>query len=183
MSNSAGLIDLNEADFNMVRVGIAMYGLYPSSEVKRDAIDLEPVLTLKSNVIMLKELPEGYPISYGGTYITERVTKVATIPVGYGDGYPRSLSSVGRVLIRGKSAKILGRVCMDQFMVDVSHIDGIADNDEVILIGQSGDECITVEEVANHMNTINYEVVCQLGKRIPRVYTIDGKPMFSIDYF
>lgn len=183
MSNSAGLIDLSEADFNMVRVGIAMYGLYPSEDVDRNAIQLKPVLSLKSSIILVKELPEGYPISYGGRYVTDRVTKVATIPVGYGDGYPRSLSSKGRVLIRGKEAKILGTVCMDQFMVDVSYIDGVSEGDEVILIGSSGDEHISVEEIAGHMNTINYEVVCQLGKRIPRVYVKGGKPVFSIDYF
>lgn len=183
MSNSAGLMEMRNAHFNMVRAGIAMYGLYPSEEVNKEALSLQPALSLKSNVILVKELPEGYPISYGGTYVTDKVTKVATIPVGYGDGYPRSLSSKGRVLIRGMEAKILGRVCMDQFMVDVSEIEGVQEGDEAILIGKSGDQHITVEEIAEHMGTINYEVVCQLGKRIPRVYTREGKPVFSIDYF
>lgn len=183
VSNSAGIIDLTNAHYTMVRAGIALYGLYPSDEVLKERIDLQPVLSLKSNIILVKDLPEGYPISYGGTYVTDKVTKVATIPVGYGDGYPRSLSSLGRVLIRGQEAKILGRVCMDQFMVDVTAIDGVSEGDQVVLIGRSGDLEITVEEIADHMGSINYEVVCQLGKRIPRVYTQDGKPMFSIDYF
>lgn len=183
MANSAGLIDMPKAHFDMVRVGIALYGLYPSEEVDQSVIDLTPALTLKSNVILVKEVPEGQPISYGGTYITDKVTRIATIPVGYGDGYPRALSSKGHVLIRGKRAPILGRVCMDQFMVDVTHIDGVANDDEVVLIGTMGEAHISVEEIAGIMGTINYEVVCQLGKRIPRVYLSEGKPVMSIDYF
>lgn len=183
MSNSAGLIDIHEADFNMVRVGIAMYGLYPSEEVQKDALELRPVLSLKSNIILVKDLPEGYAISYGGRYVTSKTTRVATIPVGYGDGYPRSLSCIGRVLIRGQEAPILGSVCMDQFMVDVSDIEGVSEGDTAVLIGSSGNQHISVEEIAGHMGTINYEVVCQLGKRIPRVYVREGKPVYSIDYF
>lgn len=183
MSNSAGLIDIHEAYFNMVRAGIALYGLYPSVDVNKSAVDLHPVLSLKSNVILVKDVPEGYPISYGARYVTDKVTRIATIPVGYGDGYPRSLTNKGRVLIRGQEAPILGSVCMDQFMVDVTEIDGVSEGDEVVLIGSSGDMNISVEEIAEHMGTINYEVVCQLGKRIPRVYMKNGRPAFSIDYF
>ncbi len=183
LANSAGLIDIPKAHFDMVRVGIATYGLYPSEEVDKEILDLRPALTLKSNVILVKDVPEGSPISYGGTYVTKKHSVIATIPVGYGDGYPRSLSSKGHVLIRGKRAPILGRVCMDQFMVDVTEIQGVKEDDEVILIGASEDERITVEEIAAIMGTINYEVVCQLGKRIPRVYLEDGKPVMSIDYF
>lgn len=183
ISNSAGLMTLSEADFDMVRVGIAMFGLYPSNEVEQTKLLLKPALTLKSNIILVKELQEGCPISYGGRYVTHKSIKVATIPVGYGDGYPRALSSVGRVIIRGMEAKILGSVCMDQFMVDVTDIPDVSEGDEVILIGKSGDLEITVEEIAEHLGTINYEVICQLGKRIPRLYYKENKPVFSIDYF
>ena len=183
LANSAGFIDLPHAHFDMVRVGIAMYGLYPSDEVNQTVVKLKPALSLKSNVILVKELPEGQSISYGGTFVTNKTMKIATIPVGYGDGYPRALSSKGSVLIRGKKAPILGRVCMDQFMVDVTDIEGVSNDDEVVLIGRSGDERISVEDIAAIMGTINYEVVCQLGKRIPRVYLSEGKPMMSIDYF
>lgn len=183
LANSAGFIDLPQAHFDMVRVGIAMYGLYPSDEVDRTKVELKPALSLKSSVILVKDVPTGQPISYGGTYVTNKPMKVATIPVGYGDGYPRSLSSKGSVLIRGKKAPILGRVCMDQFMVDVTDIEDVKNDDEVVLIGLSGGEIISVEDIATIMGTINYEVVCQLGKRIPRVYLTDGKPVMSIDYF
>ncbi|PKM53962.1 Alanine racemase [Petrocella atlantisensis] len=183
MSNSAGLIEVHQAEFNMVRVGIALYGLYPSYEVDHTLFKLKPALTLKSNIILLKEMDEGMPISYGGTYVTGRKTKVATIPVGYGDGYPRALSSKGRVLIRGSYAPVIGRICMDQFMVDVTDIEGVKEGDVVVLIGDMMGQGISVEEIASHMDTINYEVVCQLGKRIPRVYYKNQKPVLSIDYF
>lgn len=183
LSNSAGLIDLKKAHFDMVRVGIALYGLYPSDEVSKELYHLKPVLSLKSNVIMVKEVAPGTSISYGGTYITKAPTIVATIPVGYGDGYPRALSSKGHVLIRGVRCPIIGRVCMDQFMVDATGVKEVEVGDTVTLIGQDGNEFISVEEIALHMDTINYEVVCQLGKRIPRVYLKDQKPAFSIDYF
>jgi len=183
IANSAGVLEKLANHYGMVRVGIALYGLYPSETMKRNNVSLKPVLKLKSNVILVKTVEKDQPISYGGTYVTKEVSKIATIPVGYGDGYSRQLSSLGRVLIRGKSAKIIGRVCMDQFMVDVSHIKGVSEGDTVILIGQAGEENISVEEIANHMGTINYEVVCQLGKRIPRLYTKNGRPVFSVDYF
>lgn len=183
LSNSAGFLDLPQAHFDMVRVGIAMYGLYPSDEVNKDHVNLKPALSLKSNLILVKDVAEGQAISYGGTYVTDRPMKIGTIPVGYGDGYPRSLSSRGEVLIRGQRAPIIGRVCMDQFMVDVTEVEGVANDDEVVLIGHSGDLSIRVEEIAALMGTINYEVVCQLGKRIPRLYLVGGKPLMSIDYF
>ncbi len=183
LSNSATVIDLPKANYDMVRVGIATYGLYPSEEVMKDVVELRPVLSLKSHVILVKDVPVGQPISYGGTFVTKRTSKIATIPVGYGDGYPRALSSKGDVLIRGKRAPIIGRVCMDLLMVDVTDIEGVQNEDDVVLIGRSGKEQITVEEIAGHMGTINYEVVCQLGKRIPRVYIKQGEPVRSIDYF
>ncbi len=182
-SNSAGLIEYPEARYNLVRAGIALYGLYPSPEVNHNQLTLKPSLSLKSNIIFLKEVPSGVPISYGGTFVTGQKCKIATIPVGYGDGYPRSLSSKGRVLIRGEYAPIVGRVCMDQFMVDVTHIEGVRDGDEAVLIGGQGDHCVTVEEIAEIDGTINYEIVCQLGKRIPRVYYKEGKIVYTVDYF
>lgn len=182
-SNSAGMMEVEGAHFDMVRVGIAMFGLYPSHEVRKSQLLLKPALTLHSNIIMLKEVGAGSHISYGGTYVTTRPTKVATIPVGYGDGYSRQLSSKGRVIIRGQYAPIIGRVCMDQFMVDVTDIPEVEDSDDVILIGEEGQARITVEEIAEIMETINYEVVCLLSKRIPRVYLKANQPVYSVDYF
>ncbi|TCT15326.1 alanine racemase [Natranaerovirga pectinivora] len=180
--NSAGLIDVKEAHYQLIRAGISIYGLFPSMDVQRN-VKLKPALSLKSHVIYLKELEIGKPVSYGCTYITDKLTKVATIPVGYGDGYPRALSSIGRVLIQGQYAPIIGRVCMDQFMVDVTHIDNVKDGDEVVLIGTQGENTITVEEIAELTNTINYEIICGLGKRIPRVYTSKSNLIHTIDYF
>lgn len=181
-ANSAGIIDIEEARFDIVRAGIALYGLYPSQDVNKNQLKLNPSLSLISNVIYIKEVEAGTYISYGGTYRTYKKSVIATIPVGYGDGYPRSLSSKGRVLINGQYAPIVGRICMDQFMVDVTHIDNVKEGDEVVLIGKQKDNSIEVEEIAEIMGTINYEVVCQLGKRIPRIYLKDGKPVYSIDY-
>jgi len=182
-SNSAGLIGYKEAHYDIVRAGIALYGLYPSDQMNTSVIHLKPSLSLKSNIIFLKDVESGVPISYGGTYTTTRRCKIATIPVGYGDGYPRSLSSKGRVLIRGQYAPIVGRICMDQFMVDVTHIDGVCEGDEAVLIGSQGDNRVSVEEIADIDGTINYEIVCQLGKRIPRVYYKKGKVVNTVDYF
>lgn len=182
-SNSGGVISYPDAHFNMVRAGIILYGLYPSDEVDQERLKIQPSLSLLSNVIFVKEVEPGTPISYGGDYVTDRVRRIATIPVGYGDGYPRSLSSKGRVLIRGRYAPIVGRVCMDQFMVDVTDIADVTEGDEAVLIGAQGDNRITVEEIAALDGTINYEIVCQLGKRIPRVYYKGGQVVYTVDYF
>jgi alanine racemase len=168
--NSAGIIDFPEFRHSLVRAGIALYGMYPSDEVDQNAVLLKPALELISHISYVKDVQEGTPISYGGTFVAEKNMRVATIPVGYGDGYPRSLSNKGEVLIRGKRAKILGRVCMDQFMVDVTDIPGAAFLDPVTLIGQDGEERITVEELGALSGRFHYEFVCCLGKRIPRVY-------------
>ena len=149
-------------------IGIAMYGMYPSDEVDQKAVDLRPALSLVSHVSFVKEVEAGTPISYGGTFVSDRPMRVATIPVGYGDGYPRSLSNKGYVLIHGKRARILGRVCMDQFMADVTDIPETAFMDRVVLVGRDGDEEITVDELADLSGRFNYEFVCCLGKRIPR---------------
>ncbi len=176
-ANSAGIIDMRETDFNMVRAGIALYGFYPSNEVQTDQVKLKPALSLVSQVVMVKDVAKGTGISYGSIYITPKKERIATIPVGYGDGYPRALSNCGYVLIHGKKAPIRGRICMDQFMVDVSEIPNVAVGDPVILVGADGTECITVEELCNLIgNTFHYEFICNLGKRIPRVHVKNKKP-------
>ena len=168
--NSAGIIDFPDMKHDLARAGIAMYGMYPSDEVDQKAVDLRPALSLVSHVSFVKEVEAGTPISYGGTFVSDRTMRVATIPVGYGDGYPRSLSNKGYVLIHGKRARILGRVCMDQFMADVTDIPETAFMDRVVLVGRDGDEEITVDELAALSGRFNYEFVCCLGKRIPRIY-------------
>lgn len=180
-SNSGGIIEYPNANMDIVRAGISLYGLYPSYEVSKTRIHLYPALELISHVVYVKEVETGVGISYGATYVTEKKTKVATIPIGYGDGYPRSLSNRGWVLIKGKKAPILGRVCMDQFMVDVSHIEDVVPGDEVTLIGKNGDAVITVDELGDLSGRFNYEFVCNLGKRIPRVYMLDNKIIDTID--
>jgi len=175
VSNSAAIMDLRECRMDMVRSGIITYGLYPSEEVDKSAIDLKPALSLISHVIHVKEVGPGEGVSYGSTFVTDRKTRIATIPVGYADGYPRALSSRGRVIIRGQYAPIIGRICMDQFMVDVTDIEGVSVMDRVTLVGTEGDKNISVEEAADLAGSFNYEFVCGIGKRVPRVYFQDGK--------
>ena len=182
-SNSAGIVELPEANMDVVRAGITLYGLWPSEEVSRNIVSLHPVLSLKSHIVYIKDVEAGVPISYGGTYITPKKMRVATIPVGYGDGYPRGLSNKGYVLIRGKKAPILGRVCMDQFMVSVEEIPDAKEGDEVTLIGTDGTEQITMEELGGLSGRFNYELACDLGKRIPRVYVKDGTVVSVKDYY
>ena len=182
-ANSAAIIDVPDADFGLVRAGISVYGLYPSDEVGKDLVKLKPAMALKSHVAFVNTIDTGASISYGGTFVAEKPMTIATIPVGYGDGYPRALSNVGYVLIRGKKAPILGRVCMDQFMVDVTHIEGTCFGDSVTLIGDDGNETISVEDLSELSGRFNYEFVCDLGKRIPRVYIRDGKVAEQVDYF
>lgn len=182
-SNSAGLIELPEANMDVVRAGISIYGLWPSEQVSRDIVDLQPVLSLKSHIVYMKEVEAGVPISYGGTYITPEKMRVATIPVGYGDGYPRGLSGKGHVLIRGRKAPILGRVCMDQFMVSVEDIPEAEVGDEVTLIGNDKEMRITMEELGVISGRFNYELACDLSKRIPRIYMKDGRITDTKDYY
>lgn len=165
-----------------VRAGITLYGLWPSAEVSRDIIRLRPVLSLKTHIVYIKEVPAGTQISYGGTYVTPERMRIATIPVGYGDGYPRSLSNKGYVLIRGKKAPILGRVCMDQFMVGLKDIPEAEEEDEVTLVGEDNGARITMEELGELSGRFNYEFVCGLGKRIPRVYLKGGRITAAKDY-
>lgn len=182
-ANSAGLIDLPGSHLDLVRPGIMIYGLYPSDEVGRHNIPLKPVMELKSRVTYVKTIPAGSRVSYGGTFCAPETMQIATVPAGYGDGYPRNLSGTGYVLIRGKKAPILGRICMDQFMVDVSNIPGTAPDDEVTLIGTDGAEQIRVEELAALSGGFHYEMVCNIGKRVPRVYLDHGEVVGCKDYF
>ncbi|WP_352427610.1 alanine racemase, partial [Enterocloster asparagiformis] len=183
-SNSAGIVEgLPSNSLDLVRAGISIYGLYPSDEVDRETVHLTPVMELKSRISYIKTIRPGTPVSYGGTFVARRPTRIATIPVGYGDGYPRSLSSRGSVLIRGRRAPILGRVCMDQFMVDVTDIPEAEEEDVVTLIGRDGGDQISVEELARLGGGFHYELICDLGKRVPRVYLRGGRIAGTKDYF
>lgn len=182
-SNSAGIIDVKEANMDLVRAGISIYGLYPSAEVEKKNVPLKPALELITHVAHVKWVDEGTTVSYGCTYVTKKRTKIATIPVGYGDGYPRSLSNKGYVLIHGKKAAILGRVCMDQFMVDVTEIEDVKFGDRVTLVGADQGEELPVEILSDLSGRFNYEFVCDLGKRIPREFIRHGKVVEQMDYF
>jgi alanine racemase len=169
-ANSAAIIDMPETHLDMVRAGIAIYGLYPSDEVNKRKIALKPAMTLKSKIVHLKKVPPGFKVSYGSTYQTPKPTTIASIPVGYADGFNRLLSSRGQMLVRGRRAPIVGRVCMDQTMLDVGHIPDVDLEDEVVIFGRQGYESITVDEIAATLNTINYEIVSALTARVPRIY-------------
>jgi alanine racemase len=181
LNNSAGLMNF-DTHYEMVRSGIVTYGLYPSQEVNPDLLPLRSALTWHSRVTHVKTLPPGREISYGGTFVTTRPTVVATIPVGYADGYRRSLSGKFYVLIRGRRAPILGRICMDQLMVDVTDIPGVRLNDKVVLVGKDGDEVITMEAIASAADSFNYEFVCGISRRVPRLYRKDGHTVHSVHY-
>ena len=181
LSNSAG--SMNFANhYDMTRAGIVLYGLYPSDEVDRGLLPLQPALEWRSRITHIKTLEPGREIGYGGTFVTTKPTLVATIPVGYADGYKRTVSNQFYVLIRGKKAPILGRVCMDQFMVDVTDIPDVAVGDTVTLIGRDGDEVITAEAYGAVAQSFNYEVVCSISRRVPRYYVQNGKIINSVHY-
>lgn len=168
-ANSAAIMELPEGHFNMVRAGIAMYGLWPSDEVNHDLIHLKPVMSVLSKIIHLKSVPSGFSVSYGSTHVTTTPTKIATVPIGYADGYSRLLSSKADMLVRGRRCRVVGRICMDYTMVDVGHIPGVAVGDDVVVMGRDGGEEISADEIASHTGTINYEVVCSLNRRMPVV--------------
>ena len=169
--NSAGIMEFDDFRYDMVRSGIVTYGLYPSEEVRKERLDLIPALEWKSRVIHVKEVGNGLGVSYGATYVThEGRTRIATVSAGYADGYPRALSSKGRVLIHGQYAPILGRVCMDQFMVDVSGIPDVRVEDVVTLVGRDGENSISIEEIADPAARFNYEMACGISRRVTRVY-------------
>ena len=183
VSNSAGIFDLREANLDAVRAGISIYGLYPSEEVNKFAVPIAPVLTLKSHVVYIKEVEPGTAVSYGGTFVADHPMRIATIPVGYGDGYPRSLSNKGNVLIRGRRAPIVGRVCMDQFMVDITGIPEAREGDLVTLIGSDGGEELSMESLGELSGRFNYELACDIGKRVPRRFWKDGRAAAQQDYY
>lgn len=181
LNNSAGIMNF-EKHYDMCRMGIILYGLYPSHEVDKSLLSVKPVMSWLSHISHLKTLEAGREISYGGTYVTTKNTVVATIPVGYADGYPRSLSNIGKVIINGKYAPILGRVCMDQFMVDVTDIDDIKIGTKVTLVGKDGDARLTMEEVSEAAGSFNYELPCRISRRVPRTFYKDGKMIEYINY-
>lgn len=182
-ANSAGIMEMQESDLDLVRAGISMYGLMPSEEIDIEKAGLQPVLELKTRIAYCKEVEAGTSISYGGTYVTTEKSRIATLPVGYGDGYPRSLSGKGYVLIHGKKAPILGRICMDQCMVDVTRIPEAKEGDEVTLIGKDGDEFLSMDYLGRLSGRFNYEFACDLSKRIPRVYYFEDKKTGTKDCF
>ncbi len=182
--NSAGVIDIPEGDLDMVRFGITTYGMYPTDDVTKERCPVKPAMELKTHISMIKVLHEGTGIGYSGTYVCNEDRRIATIPVGYGDGYPRGLSNAGRVLINGHSAPIRGRICMDQCMVDVTDIPEAKVGTEVTLMGRDGRDFISAEEIgATVGNSFHYEVVCDISKRVPRVYHRDGKVVAVFDSF
>lgn len=175
ISNSAAIIELSDCDLDAVRPGIILYGYYPSNEVKKDRISLKPVMSLKTNVVNIKKVKAGEYIGYGRAFKTEKETVIATLPVGYADGYSRLLTGKAKVLVRGEYAPVVGKICMDQCMIDITHIKDIKVGEEVILIGEDGNNKITAEEIGDLIGTISYEILCVLGKRVPRVYIKEGK--------
>lgn len=181
MNNSAGLMNFDD-HYDMVRAGIVLYGLYPSDEVDPKLLKLKPVLSWYSRISHISLLPAGREISYGGTYVTTAPTRVATVPVGYADGYSRSLSGKFYVLIHGKKAPILGRICMDQMMVDVTDIPEVKVGDQVTLVGKDGDQQISVEEIAEAAGSFNYEFVCGISRRVPRYYVQNGQIRHTVHY-
>ena len=181
LNNSAGLMNF-DVHYEMVRAGIVTYGMYPSDEVPYERLPLRPALQFLSKVTFVKTLPAGREIGYGGTYVTTKDTVVATVPVGYADGYRRSLSGKFYCLIHGKRAPILGRICMDQMMVDVTDIPDTKPGDRVTLVGTNGDETITVEAIAAAADSFNYEFVCGISRRVPRIYVSGGQNVHSVHY-
>lgn len=174
--NSATAIDLPELTFNMVRLGISMYGLYPSAEVDHDAVGLRPVMSLKTGIVMLKSMPKGAAISYGAIYRTKRDgERIATLPVGYADGFSRMLTGKAEALVRGSRVPVVGTICMDQCMIDVSDVPDVHKDDEVVLLGRQGEEMISAEHLASLLGTINYEITCMISHRVPRVYMLNGR--------
>ncbi len=169
MANSGAIIGYPDANFTMVRPGLSLYGLYPSDDVSRD-IGIRPVMCLKTRIIHIKDMEPGNVVGYGRSHVVTKSTRIATLPFGYGDGYNRLLSGRGQVIIRGTKAPVIGRVCMDQCFVDISHVQGASVGDEVVVYGNQGRESISIESVAKQLNTIPYEIACNVSRRVPRIY-------------
>ncbi|MFK2823837.1 alanine racemase [Arcobacter sp. YIC-80] len=181
VSNSAAIIDMPEFNFDMVRAGIMLYGLYPSQSVNHERVNLKEVMCLKAKIAQVKEIEAGSGISYGLTYKCEHKTKIATLPIGYADGYTRMLSNKAKVLVKNKIVPVLGNICMDQCIIDVTNLD-VKMGDEVVLYGGDNKDGISIDSVANLLNTINYEIVCMVDKRVPRVYLKDNTKTNYKDY-
>lgn len=179
--NTAAAIDCPELSYNMVRLGIGMYGLYPSQEVRKNTVELRPVMSLKTKIVMLKEMPEGAGISYGAIYHAREGERIATLPVGYADGFSRMLTGKAAALVRGQRVPVVGTICMDQCMISVSGVEGVAPGDEVVIFGSQEGAAITAEELAERLGTINYEVVCMISHRVPRVYVRDGQVVNTVN--
>lgn len=177
-ANSGAIIDMPELQLDMVRAGIILYGMLPSTEVGTQ-LDLIPAMSLKTHISYVKQVEAGTPIGYGRTYYTDKPSKIATVPIGYADGYSRAFSNKARVIVNGEYANVVGNVCMDQIMLDVTHIKDIKMGDEVTVMGCCGDKCVSAEELADIASTINYEIVCNVGKRVPRVY-LRGKKVIKV---
>ena len=182
VSNSAAIMEMPVTYNNMVRPGIILYGIYPSDQVDHASLDIKPVMSLKARISHIKELPEDRQVSYGGKYQASKGDRIGTIAVGYADGYTRAQSGKAEVLYKGKRVKVIGNICMDQCMIDLSDFPDASVGDEVVLIGRSGDEEITADEVASRSGTIGYEVVCVVNRRVPRYYFKNGKIINKVDY-
>ena len=180
-SNSGGILNYPKTNLDMVRAGIILYGLFPSDYVK-NKLDLRPAMSLKTVISQVKTVPKGTAVSYGGTFITPRETKIATVPIGYADGYLRVLSSKASMLVNGKKAPVIGRICMDQAMLDITDIENVKENTVVTVFGKDGDAEIKVEDIADIANTINYEILCLISKRIPRIYIKNGEKIGQLNY-
>ncbi|HCT64513.1 MAG TPA: alanine racemase [Lachnospiraceae bacterium] len=181
-ANSAGIMDFDDLFLDMVRPGIILYGMYPSDEVIKENLPLKPAMCLKTQVSFIKDVDEKTSIGYGRTYFAKGKRKIATLPVGYADGFCRLLSNKGFVIIHGQKAPIVGRICMDQCMVDITEIDGVNIEDEVVLMGKMGNEEISADDIAKLIGTINYEVVCMVDKRVPRVYIKNGNVVKVVNH-
>ena len=181
VSNSAAIIDLPEYNLDMVRAGIILYGLYPSPDVDKSRINLKPAMTLKTRISNIKTVPKNFGISYGQIFLTEKESKIATIPIGYADGFTRLFTSKGEAFINGKIVPIVGRICMDQSMIDITEVENVSIGNEVILFG-SGEKGLHIDEIASKLNTINYEIVSMVGRRVPRVYIKNGEIVGIKDY-
>lgn len=180
--NSATIIDLPDMHMNMVRAGIMLYGLKPSDEVMLDRLELKQVMSLKVRISHVKEIEAGQSVSYGRKFIAERKSRIASLPIGYADGYTRMLSGKAEALVKGKRVPVVGRICMDQCMIDVTDIGDVEVGDEVVLFGKQEDGFIHIDELAEKLGTINYEIVCMISKRVPRVYIKDGKIVDVMNY-
>lgn len=182
VSNSAAIIDLPEYNLNLVRAGIMLYGLYPSNEVKKTNVNLKPAMTLKANISHLKEVPKGTGVSYGHIYTADKSVKIGTLPIGYADGYTRMLTNKAEISVKSRRAPIIGKICMDQCMIDLTDINDVKPGDEVVLFGDGSNNSPHIDEIAERLGTINYEIVCMVGKRVPRVYMQSGEIVDIRDY-